>query len=351
VFQNVNSDKFIKNIKLNSSKFFITDDEYLNRQKKNLTTSGYFKQGSQTEINNNSAGTFNSMEEYRLYGSAAIIPNMQMGESRTILTKPVQPEDKTKQTKTDFINTLKSTNPSISQTEIQEQVSEYELTKSFYSPNLNQFPNTFSSIKEIGMTVSNYAYNRSNHWISNYDEIVGNEKQLKTYTAQNLLDLRSDSFVVSIAGYSTSDSSINSLENIYKQQLTISDASNINQPTIGNYKSVNYNRFAFKITPNDYQYIKSLKIRLQSLAKWLNNEAYIECSIWDNYNNLPNSKLITGSKSGSFSRDESLTFALLSDEILCLYLKSKSSFTFFIRESLPTNFLMITGFDMFSSAI
>ena len=31
------SDKFIKNIKLNSSKFFITDDEYLNRQKKNLT--------------------------------------------------------------------------------------------------------------------------------------------------------------------------------------------------------------------------------------------------------------------------------------------------------------------------
>ena len=296
LFLNNKSDKFIKNIKLNSSKFLITDDEYLNRQKKNLTVSGYYKQGTKAESDVNAPGTFNSIDEYRLYGSAAIIPNMQMGESRTISTKPVQPEDKTKQTKTDFINTLKSTNPYISQTEIQEQVSEYELTKSFYSPILNQFPNTFSSIKEIGMTVSNYAYNRSNHWISNYDEVVGNEKQLKTYTAQNLFDLRSDSFVVSIAGYSTSDSSINSLENIYKQQLTISDASNINQTTIGNYKSVNYNRFAFKITPNDYQYIKSLKIRLQSLAKWLNNEAYLECSIWDNYNNLPNSKLITGSK-------------------------------------------------------
>lgn len=296
LFLNNQSDKFIKDIKLNSSKFLITDDEYKNRQNKKLSVSGYFKQGTKAESDSNAPGTFNSMDEYRLYGSAAIIPNMQMGESRTILTKQVQPLDNTKQTKEDFINNLKSINPSITESQIQEQVSDYELTKSFYLPNSNQFPNTFSSIKEIGMTVSNYAYNRSKHWISNYDEIVGDVKQAKIHTSKDLLDLRSDSFVISIAGYSTSDSSINNLENIYKQQITISDATNINQTIIGNYKSVNYNRFAFKITPNDYQYIKSLKIRLQSLAKWANNESYIECSVWDNYNGLPNSKLITGSK-------------------------------------------------------
>jgi len=296
VFQNSNSDKFIKNIKLNSSKFFITDDEYLNRQKKNLTTSGYFKQGSQTEKNNNAPGTFNSIEEFRLYESSAIIPNMQMGESRAILTKQVQPTDLTKQTETDFISNLKSANPSITEAEIQDKISDYELTKSFYIPDSNKFSNTFSTIKEIGMTVSNYAYNRSKHWISNYDEIVGAEKENKIFTAQNILDLRSDSFIISIAGYSTSDSSINSLENVYKQQMSIVDATNINQTTKGIYKSVNYNRFAFKITPNEYQDIKSLKVRLQSLAVCNNSNAYIQVSIWDNYNSLPNTKLITGSK-------------------------------------------------------
>jgi hypothetical protein len=296
VFQNANSDKFIKNIKINSSKFFITDDEYLNRQKKNLSISGYFKQGTQAEKNSNAIGTFNSIEEYRLYGSAAIIPNMQMGESRTILTKQVQPIDSTKQTETAFIADLKSANPNITETEIQDKISDYELTKSFYTPDSNQFLNTFSTIKEIGMSVSNYAYNRSKHWISNYDEVIGSEKENKIFTAQNVLDLRSDSFIISIAGYSTSDASINSLENLHKQQISIIDATNINQTTKGNYKSVNYNRFAFKISPNEYQDIKSLKIRLQSLAVCNNPDAYIQISIWDDYNSLPNAKLITGSK-------------------------------------------------------
>ena len=296
MFLNSKSDKFIKNIKLNSSKFFITDDEYLNRQNKKLSTSGYFKQGTQAERDSNSTGTFNSIEDYRLYGSALIIPNMQMGESRAILTKQVQPIDSTKQTKSDFINALKLANPNITQNDIQDKINDYELTKSFYTPDTSQFLNTFSTVKEIGMTVSNYAFNRSKYWISNYEEVVGGSKENKIFTAQNLLDLRSDSFVISIAGYSTSDSSVNSLENIYKQQIVISDATNINQTTIGGYKSVNYNKFALKVTPNDYQNIKSIKIRLQSLAVCNNPDAYIQCSIWDNYNSLPNTKLITGSK-------------------------------------------------------
>lgn len=295
-FEDSSSNKLTKTIKLNSSKFFITDDEYLNRQKKNLSISGYFKSGTDVEKKNNAAGTFNSIEEYRLYGSAAVIPNMQMGESRAILTKQVQPIDSTKQTKDDFIANLRLQNPNITQAEIDNNIYDYELTKSFYTPNTNQFSNLFSKIKDVGMSVSNYAYNRSKHWISNYDEIVGAQKASKIYTANSLSDLRSDSFLISIAGYSTSDSSINSLENIYKQQKTIIDATNINQLTLGNYKSINYKRFAFKVTPNDYVDIKSLKIKLQSLALFNNPEAYIELSIWDDYNSLPNQKLITGSK-------------------------------------------------------
>jgi hypothetical protein len=116
---------------------------------------------------------------------------MQMAESRAIFTKQVQPEDSTKQIETEFIANLKSANPNISESEIQDKVSDYELNKSFYIPDSSQFSNTFSTIKEIGMTVSNYAYNRSKHWISNYDEIVGAEKDNKIFTAQNILDLRS----------------------------------------------------------------------------------------------------------------------------------------------------------------
>lgn len=295
-FLKSNSDKIIKNININSSKFYISDDEYQNRVSKKLSISGYYKQGTDTEQKNNSTGTFNSMNDYRVYGSAAIIPNLMMGESRTILTKQVEPIDQTKQTKIAFISNLQTSNPSITQTEIDLAVSDYELTKSFYSPSSNQISNKFSSISEVGMTVSNYTLKESPYWISNYEEIVGGTKDKRIITSQNLLDLRSDSFVISIAGYSTSDASINSLENIFNQQKEILDATNINQNVIGSYASVNFNRFSLKFTPNDFQDIKSFKIRLQSLAKFNNLDAYIECSIWDNKDSLPNKKLITGSK-------------------------------------------------------
>ena len=295
-FQDTNWNQYIKNIKLNASKFYISDEEYNQRLANEVSVSGYYKQGTSSEQSSNAQGTFNSMDEYRLYGNSAIIPDLQMGESRTISSKVVEPVDANKQTKDSFISNLKTSNPNISQTEIDLAVSEYELTKSFYVPDSNKFTNEFSTIKEVGMTVSNYMFDSSKHWISNFEEIIGGTKTNKIHTAQNINDLRSDSFVISIAGYSTSDNSINILENIYKQQIAISDSLSINQKQIGNYVNVNYKRFAFKVTPNDYQDIKSLKIRISSLSLFMNEEAYIQCSIWDDYNSLPNKKLITGSK-------------------------------------------------------
>jgi hypothetical protein len=191
---------------------------------------------------------------------------------------------------------LKSANPSISQQDINLSVAKYELTNSFYVPDSNKFTNQFSAIKEVGMTVSNYSLDSSKYWISNFEEISGGKKSEKIFTAQNLNDLRSDSFYISIAGYSTSDSSINMLENVFKQQISVSNSLSINKTVQGNYASVNYKKFAFKVTPSDFQDIKSLRIRLASLALFENESAYIQCSIWDNYNNSPNQKLITGSK-------------------------------------------------------
>ena len=295
-FQDSNWNEYIKQIKLNASQFYISDDEYNKRISNNVSVSGYYKQGTTAEQSSNAVGTFNSIEEYRLYGSSAIIPDLQMGESRTILSKVVEPVDVNKSTKDDFVSNLRSINPNISQEDINLAVSDYELTKSFYNPDSNKFSNQFSTIKEIGMTISNYMLDSNKYWISNFEDITGGPQSYKIQTATNIKDLRSDSFVISIAGYSTSDASINNLENVYKQQLEISDSLSLNQKQIGNYLSVNYNKFAFKVTPNDYTDIKSFKIRISNLSLFLNEEANIQCSIWDNYNNLPNKKLITGSK-------------------------------------------------------
>ena len=295
-FQDTSYNQYLKNININSSKFFISDDEYERRLNDRVSIAGYFKQGTSAEQSSNAQGTFNSIEDYRLYGKAAVIPDLQMGQSSIILTKEVEPIDSNKQTKESFIANLKSSNPNISQSEIDLSVNNYELTNSFYTPNSNKITNQFSSITEVGMTISNYSLDSSKHWISNFEEITGGVKSQKIFTAQNVNDLRSDSFYISISGYSTSDASINSLENVYDQQLAVSNSIGINKSTKGNYASVNYDKFAFKVTPNDYQDIKSFKIRLSSFALFQNESAYIQCSIWDDNDNLPNKKLITGSK-------------------------------------------------------
>jgi hypothetical protein len=295
-FQDTSNNEYLKNVNLNSSKFFISDEEYDRRINSKVSVAGYFKQGTSAEQLDNAQGTFNSIEDYRLYGKAAIIPDLQMGESRTILSKEVEPVDSKKQTKDSFTADLKSSNPNISQAEIDLAVSNYELTNSFYIPNSNKITNQYSTITEVGMTVSNYSLDLSKYWISNFEEITGGDKSQKIFTAQNINDLRSDSFYISISGYSTSDASINSLENVFDQQLAISNSISINKSIKGNYASVNYEKFAFKITPSDYQDIKSFKIRLSSFALFQNSSAYIQCSIWDNNNSAPSRKLITGSK-------------------------------------------------------
>jgi len=61
-----------------------------------------------------------------------------------------------KTTKESYISNLKLNNPSITQTEIDESIADYELTQSFYVPDSNKIPNTFTGIDEIGVTVSTY---------------------------------------------------------------------------------------------------------------------------------------------------------------------------------------------------
>ena len=284
-----------KNLYLNSSKFLISDQEYQQRVNKKLSLSGYYKKGTNQEQKNASLGTLNSIELYRLYGNSAIIPDLQMGENRTILAKQVAPADNTKISKTDYVNNLKLTNPNITQSEIDTNVANYELTQSFYSTDTSSLPNTFNSIEELGITVSDYS-NEENYWISNAEQIIGDSNTTKFYTPNNLEDIRSDSFLVCVSGYGTADNSINSIENIFKQQIEVDSSVGINVSTTAGTKNLSYQKIAFKFTSAEKQDIKSFKVKLAKTALWLNEQAYIQCAIYDNYNNLPSNKLVTGSK-------------------------------------------------------
>jgi len=64
-----------------------------------------------------------------------------------------------------------------------------------------------------------------------------------------------------LLGILTTDSSINILENIYDQQISVVSVG-LNQTTELGYQSVNKPKFAIKISPSSNQEIKGFKIRL-----------------------------------------------------------------------------------------
>lgn len=294
-FSDTNQNFIIKNLFLNSSKYLLTDQEYLQRINKKLSLDGYFKKGSSQEQKDAAQGTLNSIDLYRLFGNSAIIADLQMGENRNIAMKQVAPVDSTKISKTDFVNDLKSTNPSITQSQIDNSVAEYELTKSFYSSDTSSIPNLFNGIDEVGVTVSDYNSGEP-YWFSNIEKVLGGVGDTKFYTPKNIDDLRSDSFLVCVSGYGTADNSVNSIENVLKQQIQVDNSVGINVSSTANTKNLNYQKIAFKFTSNEKQDIKSFKMKLSKTSLWLNNDAYIQCSIYDNYENLPSNKLCTGSK-------------------------------------------------------
>ena len=290
------SENFIyKTLYVNASKYYISDDEYSDRVNKKLTVNGYFKLGTEQERTENSVGTLNSIEAYRLFGTSAIIPDLSMGTSKVITPKQFAPADSTKISKNDYITSLRTDNPLITQAQINQKIAEYELTKSFYTTDTLTVSAQYSRVDDFGVTISEYTENDI-YWISNQFEAIGSTNTNKVYAPKHVLDLRSDSFVVANAGYNTTDNSINHLDNIFKQQIKVSSVSNINQETEAGYQSVIYPKFAIKITPSATQDIKSFKIKLQNLSLWKNPDASIQCSIWTNKDGIPDRKLATGSK-------------------------------------------------------
>lgn len=253
-FENSNENYLFKDLYVNNSTFYLTDQEYQNRVDKNLTTVGYYKQS-----------TLSNMDSYRLYGYAGVIPDLSMTESRLIDTKVVSPVDST-------------------------------ITSEDYQVNLNKYSNKFNSIKDIGVTVSKYSYSAEPYWINNFNDLVGCSNLSSVVTPEAITDIIGDSFTIATFGYNTADGSINYIENICDYKNTVDLASTLNQLTYAGVQNITDSSFAIKISPSVNTSIKSFKIKLLKTTNITNQYSYVECQLWTNVDGLPGEKLISGSK-------------------------------------------------------
>lgn len=253
-FETQKENYLIKDLYVNNSTFYLTDEEYQNRVDKNLSLIGYYKASTLTNIN-----------DFRLYGYSAVIPDLSMGESRLIETKVVSPTDST-------------------------------ITSQDYEVNLNKYSNQFNSIKDIGVCVSNYSYSSEPYWINNIQNLVGCNNLASITDPETTYDYIADSFTIATNGYSTTDSSIKFIENICDQKNTVDVSSALNQLTYGGNKDILTSKIAIKISPVLDTSIKNFIIKLLKTTNITNQYSYVQAELWSNNNDLPNVKLVSGSK-------------------------------------------------------
>jgi hypothetical protein len=253
-FENSKEDYLTKDVYVNNSTFYLTDQEYQDRLDKNLSMIGYYKQS-----------TLSNIETYRLYGYAGVIPDLSMGEYRTIDTKVVNPVDST-------------------------------ITSEDYVPDLNKYSNKFTTIKDIGVSVSQYSYTTEPYWINNFFDLVGCTNIQSIIAPEDIHDIYGDSFTIASYGYDTTDGSINYIENICETKNTVDLASSLNQLNFAGYKDITESSFAIKINPLIDTSIKNFRIKLLKTTNISNQYAYVEAQLWSNDNGLPGTKIITGSK-------------------------------------------------------
>jgi hypothetical protein len=253
-FETLDENYLIKDLYVNNSTFFLTDQEYQNRLDKNLSVIGYYKQS-----------TLTNMDAYRLYGYAGVIPDLAMIESRLIDTKVVNPIDNS-------------------------------ITSEDYVPDSNKYSNKFVTIKDLGVSVSQYSYSSEPYWTNNFNNLIGCLNIASVITPEAISDIVADSFTIASFGYDTADGSINYIENICDYKNTVDLASTLNQLTYAGVQNITDSYFAVKISPAVSTSIKSFKIKLLKTTNITNQYSYVECQIWNNSNGLPGTKLTSGSK-------------------------------------------------------
>ena len=283
-FKNKNSDVVLKDVFVNASSFLLTDEEYQNRKTKNLPLDGYYRKSDLQNI-----------QDYKLYGYSALIPDIESSQGRTISMKEVAPIDSDKTSESDFESNLLTNNPSLSTEQIANIKAGFLLTSSFYDVDTSKFSNQFSEIDDLGFSVTNYSTGTNPTWINNTQSLIGSTNLENIDKPKHIKDLISDSFIVSGSGYTFTDNSINRLENIFDQSIKVVESS-VNQNIQLGDKDIKYAKIGIRIYPTSNVKVKSFKIKLKKFSEYLNPDSYIIAEIWSAKDNLPYEKLCTGSK-------------------------------------------------------
>lgn len=165
-----------------ASKFFVTQEEY-EIQNKNGSTAGYFTQD-----------TLNSIDQYRLYGIAGLVPDLSQGNSVILNTRVVSPPDATRLTYAQFV----AQHAGLSAAALQDALANYmfDNPEGFYQENLSQYSNLFLKIRTASLSVTQYAYGLTPYWQENIPTGEGNIVTGNPY---------SDSFIIAKSGLKSGD--------------------------------------------------------------------------------------------------------------------------------------------------
>ena len=255
-----------KDLYLNASKFFLSDEDYNKRVLKGQSVTGYYKTGTEEERTARADGTLETIPDYYLYGYAGCIPDLSMEKAKPIQTRVVGSDKQEGQTREEFIASLPEGQ------DVNEALANYE--GEFIEINLNKYPEKWVSIKEIGMTTSKFTFDTNPYWNLNFYGLIGgdgksqNLQQADDYYPYSRDNVVADSFTISDKGLDTADNSIQVIENIYSQE-TEYDNTYYSQVASTTGLAVTNTTFAIKITPLADNNSQSFKLRLSNSVPFL----------------------------------------------------------------------------------
>ena len=266
--QDSNKNILNKDLYLNASKFFLSDDEYNTRVNKGLSVVGYYKTGTTDEQLAKADGTLETIQDYHLYGYAGCIPDLKMQEARPIKTRVVGSDKQDGQTREQFIASLPAG------TDVNEALANYE--GDFITIDLNHYPEKWVDLKEIAMSTSKYSFDTNPYWQINYYALIGGDgksqgiQNADDYYPYTAGDVKADSFTIASSGLNIIDDSIQVIENIYNQQASLDSSYGLNQTTSSSGLAITQPIFGIKITPVLDSSSQSFKLRISNTIPFLN---------------------------------------------------------------------------------
>ena len=218
VLRDSNDNLFQKDLYIMNSSYFVSNYTYEQMLASGLDTSGYYMTGTAAQQAAQAPGTLQSIPEFYTYGYAGLIPDFSMGQSRTILTRQVDPPKDT-----------------------------------------NQYPNEWVALVDTGLAVTTYSENSVSYWT--VDLHVGDyfDTSVPDISLPDPSLARADSFTIA-----PSSSLPQYLESYGKQAVALSD-SNLNHTSgyEGEDKPFYGEQVAFLITSGSNSSITDFTLRMK----------------------------------------------------------------------------------------